>query len=310
MSGVLIGFAIIGVVILIGYVVGRFGVLGEHAPRVISRMVFFVLSPCLLFTVLADADVHTLFSSTLVVSAIAALLSILLFLGISLFVFRRKLPEAMIGSLSAGYVNANNIGIPVAVYVLGDTAYSAPVILMQLVVLTPIALTILDIATSGRMSVGSALLKPLKNPLLIGSALGVIVAVTEIEIPAPIFEPYRIVGAAAVPLVLIAFGMSLHGQKLLAPGSGRRDILTASAIKLAVMPLLAWVFGRFVFGLDGQLLFVVVVLAGLPTAQNIFVFAQRYGRGVPLARDVVLITTVGAVPVLVGVAALLAPTAG
>ena len=307
MSGVLIGFAIIGVVILIGYVVGRFGVLGEHAPRVISRMVFFVLSPCLLFTVLADADVHTLFSSTLVVSAIAALLSILLFLGISLFVFRRKLPEAMIGSLSAGYVNANNIGIPVAVYVLGDTAYSAPVILMQLVVLTPIALTILDIATSGRMSVGSALLKPLKNPLLIGSALGVIVAVTEIEIPAPIFEPFRIVGAAAVPLVLIAFGMSLHGQKLLAPGSGRRDILTASAIKLAVMPLLAWVFGRFVFGLDGQLLFVVVVLAGLPTAQNIFVFAQRYGRGVPLARDVVLITTVGAVPVLVGVAALLAP---
>jgi len=310
MSGVLIGFAIIGVVILIGYVVGRFGVLGEHAPRVISRMVFFVLSPCLLFTVLADADVHTLFSSTLVVSAIAALLSILLFLGISLFVFRRKLPEAMIGSLSAGYVNANNIGIPVAVYVLGDTAYSAPVILMQLVVLTPIALTVLDIATSGRMSVGSALLKPLKNPLLIGSALGVIVAVTEIEIPAPIFEPFRIVGAAAVPLVLIAFGMSLHGQKLLAPGSGRRDILTASAIKLAVMPLLAWVFGRFVFGLDGQLLFVVVVLAGLPTAQNIFVFAQRYGRGVPLARDVVLITTVGAVPVLVGVAALLAPSAG
>jgi len=308
--GVLIGFSIIGVVILIGYVVGRFGVLGEHAPRVISRMVFFVLSPCLLFTVLADADVHTLFSSTLVVSAIAALLSTLLFLGISLFVFRRKLPEAMIGSLSAGYVNANNIGIPVAVYVLGDTAYSAPVILMQLVVLTPIALTILDIATSGRMSVGSALLKPLKNPLLIGSALGVIVAVTEIEIPAPIFEPFRIVGAAAVPLVLIAFGMSLHGQKLLAPGSGRRDILTASAIKLAVMPLIAWVFGRFVFGLEGQLLFVVVVLAGLPTAQNIFVFAQRYGRGVPLARDVVLITTVGAVPVLVGVAALLAPNAG
>jgi malonate transporter len=277
---------------------------------VISRMVFFVLSPALLFTVLADADVHTLFSSTLVVSAVAAVFSILLFLGVSLFVFRRKLPEAMIGSLSAGYVNANNIGIPVAVYVLGDTAYSAPVILMQLVVLTPIALTILDIATGGRMSVGSALLKPLKNPLLIGSALGVIVAVTEIEIPAPIFEPFRIVGAAAVPLVLIAFGMSLHGQKLLAPGSGRRDILTASAIKLVVMPLVAYVLGRFVFGLEGQLLFVVVVLAGLPTAQNIFVFAQRYGRGVPLARDVVLITTVGAVPVLVGVAALLAPVAG
>jgi malonate transporter len=270
-------------------------------------MVFFVLSPALLFTVLADADVHTLFSSTLVVSAIAAVLSIVLFLGVSLLVFRRKLPEAIIGSLSAGYVNANNIGIPVAVYVLGNTAYSAPVILLQLLVLSPIMLTILDISTSGKTSIGKAILKPLQNPLLIGSALGVIVAVTEIEIPEPIFEPFRIVGAAAVPLVLIAFGMSLHGQKLLAPGSGRRDILTASVIKLAVMPLIAFLFGHFVFGLDGQLLFVVVVLAGLPTAQNIFVFAQRYGRGITLARDVVLITTIGAVPVLVGVAALLAP---
>ena len=307
MGGVLIGFAIIGAIILVGYLVGRWGVLGDQGRMVLSRGAFYVFSPALLFTILADADVRVLFSSLLVASVIAAFAAFLIYVLIARLIWKRPVAPTIIGALSSGYVKANNIGIPVAVYVLGDTAYSAPVILMQLVVLTPIALTILDIATGGRMSVGSALLKPLKNPLLIGSALGVIVAVTEIEIPAPIFEPFRIVGAAAVPLVLIAFGMSLHGQKLLAPGSGRRDILTASAIKLAVMPLIAWVFGRFVFGLDGQLLFVVVVLAGLPTAQNIFVFAQRYGRGVPLARDVVLITTVGAVPVLVGVAALLAP---
>jgi len=121
-----------------------------------------------------------------------------------------------------------------------------------------------------------------------------------------VMEPFRIVGAAAVPLVLIAFGMSLHGDRLLAPGSDRRGIVVASAIKLAVMPVIAWVFGRFVFGLDQEHLFAVVVLAGLPTAQNVFVFAQRYERGVSLARDTVLITTVGSVPVLVAVAALLA----
>ena len=304
----LIGFAIIGVVILIGYVVGRFGVLGEHAPRVISRMVFFVLSPCLLFTVLADADVHTLFSSTLVVSAIAALLSILLFLGISLFVFRRKLPEAMIGSLSAGYVNANNIGIPVAVYVLGDPAYSAPVILLQLLVLAPISLTILDVATNGRTTFWRTVLRPFANPLIIGSALGTIVAVTGLELPAPVMEPFRIIGAAAVPLVLIAFGMSLHGRRRGdAVGTSRRDVALASSIKLAVMPLIAWVFGALVFQLGDAELFAVVVLAGLPTAQNIFVYAQRYDRGIAVARDTVLLTTIGAVPVLVLVAAILAP---
>jgi malonate transporter len=306
MTGVLIGFAVIGVIILIGYIVGRIGILGPQAGHVISRMVFFVLSPCLLFTVLADAEVHTLFSSLLAVSAIAAGVSCLLFVGIALLVFRRRLPEAVIGALSAGYVNANNIGIPVAVYVLGDTAYSAPVLLLQLLVISPIALTILDISTNGRASVGRILMQPFTNPIIIGSLLGLVVSLTGIELPAAVMEPFRLVGAAAVPLVLIGFGMSLHGQRLLVPGSGRRDILTASTIKLAVMPLVAWVFGRFVFDLDAEQLFAVVVLAGLPTAQNIFVFAQRYERGVILARDTVLITTIGSVPVLVLVALLLA----
>ena len=119
-------------------------------------------------------------------------------------------------------------------------------------------------------------------------------------------EPFRIVGAAAVPLVLINFGMSLHGQRALAPGSNRRDVLLATAIKLAVMPLIAWLFGRVVFGMDAEHLFVVVVLAALPTAQNIFVYAQRYNRAQVVARDVILLTTIGSVPILVGVAALLA----
>jgi predicted permease len=84
-------------------------------------------------------------------------------------------------------------------------------------------------------------------------------------------------------------------------------VLLATMIKLAVMPAIAWLLGRFVFGLGGEQLFAVVVLAGLPTAQNIFVYAQRYQRGVVLARDTVLLTTIGSVPILVVVAALLAP---
>jgi len=307
MGGVLVGFAIIGVVILIGYIVGRFGVLGEHAPFVMSRLVYFVLSPALLFTVLADADVHVLFSSLLAVSLITALVCCLLFAGIALLVLRRALPEAIIGSLASGYVNANNIGIPVAVYVLGNPAYSAPVILIQLLILAPISLTILDITTSGRASVWKTFSRPFTNPILIGSALGTVLAVTGIQLPDAVMEPFRIVGAAAVPLVLIAFGMSLHGSRPLAPGTDRRAVVIATAIKQAVMPLVAWLLGRFVFGISGEQLFAVVVLAGLPTAQNIFVYAQRYQRGVVLARDTVLLTTIGSVPILVAVAALLAP---
>jgi malonate transporter len=72
------------------------------------------------------------------------------------------------------------------------------------------------------------------------------------------------------------------------------------------MPVAAWLLGDFVFDLSRDELFVAVVLAGLPSAQNVFTYAQRYQTGVVVARDTVLVTTVLSVPVLVLVAGLLA----
>jgi len=306
MVGVLIGFAIIVAVIAVGYLIGRLDLLGEQAQHVLSRLAFFVLSPALLFTVLSQADVSHLFSALLPISAIAAIVNIALFLVVSLLFWRRPLPDATIGALASGYVNANNIGLPVSVYVLGDASSSAPVILLQLIVLAPIALTVLDVTTSGRVSVGRILLQPVRNPLIIGSLLGVIVAVTHLKLPAPVLAPFALVGGAAVPVILLTFGMSLHGSRVLAPGTDRRDVVLASSLKLAAMPVVAWLLGQFVWHLHGHRLFVVVVLAALPTAQNVFNYAQRYGVATVLARDAVLITTALSIVVLVIVAALLA----
>lgn len=306
MVGVLSGFALIGAIILIGYVVGRTGALGDSAGFVLSRLAFWVLSPCLLFTVLAGADVHVLFSSLLPVSAIAALASGLVFAVIARLLFRRAISETVIGSLASGYVNANNMGIPVAVYVLGDAALSAPVVMLQLLVLAPIALTILDVQNRGTTSVGRILAQPFTNPIIIGSLLGALVSIFDVTIPELVIEPFRVIGAAAVPVVLLAFGMSLHGQKPLAPGTARRDVITASVLKIVFMPLVAWGVG-LLFRLSAAEMFTVVVLAALPAAQNVFNYAQRYGRGVVLARDSVLITTVFSIPALVVISALLGP---
>ena len=87
---------------------------------------------------------------------------------------------------------------------------------------------------------------------------------------------------------------------------GRRiDTLMASAFKLIVHPAIAYAFARFALGMDGQALFAVVVTSALPTAQNVFVAASRYKTGLTVAKDTVLITTVVAVPAMIGVAVLL-----
>lgn len=307
MAGVLIGFAIIATVVAAGYLVGRLNVLGQHAEFVLGRFAFFVLSPALLLTVLAEADTAQLFSSLLPVSAIAAVTCMFVFAVIARWVWRRPAPDATIGSLASAYSNANNIGLPIAAYVLGDPAYVAPVILLQLIVFAPIALTILDVSTSGTLSVGRVLSQPIRNPLIIGSALGLLLSITGITLPAAVMEPFHLIGAAAVPTVLLLFGMSLHGRRILQSGESRRDIVLAVALKTVIMPVIAWLVGAFVFGLEGLSLFAVVVLAALPTAQNVFAYARRFERAVPLARDAVLITTVLSVPALVVIAALLAP---
>ncbi len=306
MAGVLTGFAIIAFVILVGYIAGRFGVGGPSAPFVLNRIAFFITNPALLFVTLAHADLRVVFSTQLLVAAIAAVVAAGLFLVLSRLFFRRPAPETTIGALGAGYVNANNIGIPVAVYVLGSASFVAPVLLLQLIVFAPIALTVLDVTSRGAVSVWSIVTQPVRNPMIIASVLGILVDVSGLHLPDAVYQPFELIGGAAVPLVLMAFGMSLHGSRPLQAGNGRIEIVSAVALKAVGMPLIAYLAARFAFGLEGHALFAAVALAALPTAQNVYNFAARYERGVAVARDIVLLTTLFAVPALLVIAALLA----
>ncbi|RFA16282.1 hypothetical protein B7R21_02570 [Subtercola boreus] len=307
MGGVLVGFAIIGFVILVGYAVQRAGILPANAPTSLNRFVFFVASPCLLFTVIARADLSVIFSSFLVVTVVSVAVSAGLYLAVSKILFRRPLAETVIGAAGSSYVNANNIGLPVAVYVLGSAQFVAPVLLFQLIVLAPITLTLLDVSTRGSVSLKTILLQPVRNPIILGSLAGLLLALTGWHVPDALLEPFVLIGGAAVPVVLITFGMSLSGQRPLAAGSARREIVAATLLKSVVMPVAAYLVAAFVFRLDAEHVFAVVVLAALPTAQNIFNYAHRYDVGVALARDIVLLTTVSSIPVLLVIAALLAP---
>lgn len=304
MIDALTGFAVVGLAIVVGYVIGRIDLLGEHARPVLARLTFFVLSPFLLFVVLSQADVATLFSALLPVSAIAAA-AVMVVQAAFMVIWKRRMGETVIGALGAGLVNSNNIGIPLSLYLLGSAAYPAPVILLQLMVFTPISLAILDAVTSGTRSATRIIRRTLTNPIVVGSVLGVIVALSGLELPPVVLEPAELIAGACVPVLLISYGMSLHGQRVLGSSDRRRDILLASGLKLLVMPVIAWAVAAFVFHLSPAEVLIVTTLAALPSAQNVFNTAQRYSVGDRIARDVVFVTTVGCVPVLAAIAVLL-----
>src|SRR5688572_26294821 len=228
----LTGFVVVGVAIVVGWILGRIDLLGEHARPVLARLTFFVLSPFLLFVVLSQADVRTLFSALLPVSAIAAVAIIVVFALVARLAWKRSIGETVIGALSAGQVNSNNIGIPLSLYLLGSAAYPAPVILLQLLVFTPITMAILDAVTSGHSSLWRSIVRTASNPIVLGSVLGTLVSVSGIDLPPVVMEPAVLIANACVPIMLISYGISLHGQRVLGASGRRRDVVLASSLKL------------------------------------------------------------------------------
>ena len=203
------------------------------------------------------------------------------------------------GRLASSYVNAGNLGLPVAAYVLGDAALVAPTLLLQLLVLQPVALAVLDADVRGhRPTVRQMMVRPFTNPLTIGTLIGLLLSVTGWQLPPIVLDPIELIGAMAVPAMLIAYGIALR----LGPGFGgdvpTGELALTSSLKLAVQPLVAYAVAHLALGLSGHALLAVVVCSSLPTAQNIFVHATRYDRSPTLARDTILVTTVGAVPLI------------
>jgi predicted permease len=189
--------------------------------------------------------------------------------------------------------------------VLGNAAAVLPVLMLQLLVITPLALLTLDLRRD-RDGSWSGFLVPLRNPLVLAILAGVATSLLRWSPPGPVLTGLGDVGHAAVPVILIAFGIALKNQRVLSPGTGRKDVLLAVVIKVALMPAVALVVARYALGLSGHDVLTVVLLAALPTAQNVFNYAERYEADVVLARDAMLLSTLASLPVLLLLSVVLA----
>ncbi|WP_439032064.1 AEC family transporter [Gordonia terrae] len=311
MSGVISGFTVIFIVVGVGYVLGRTRVIGEHAHEVLSRLVFFVFTPALLFHSMVTSDLAVIFSSTLLIAGGSAFLMGAVYIAVAKLWLHRQIPELVIGGLSASYVNSVNLGLPIAIFVLDDASFIAPLLLFQILIYSPIALLALDLTAldrdDGRSLVRDSLVAPITNPIVVGGLAGLAVSLTGWTPPAAVMSPLKMLGDASVPAALLAFGLSLTGVAVFKKGeSPRRDIMLATVLKMVVMPLTVYAIARWGFGQEGEALFAQVVIAALPTAQNVLVYATRYRRGQILARDTALLTTVTSIPTIMVIALLLA----
>lgn len=303
---VLQGFWLIAAVVAVGWLLAHTRMFGRTEQQVLARLTFWVGSPALLFLVVADADVGVIFSGFLVATLAGVVVTAAAYLVLARAVLRRTTTHALMGGMSVSYVNSNNLGLPIAIYVLGDGSWSAPVILMQLLVLQPSWLAALDASQEGRrVSPWRVLRSPLTNPLTIGSVLGLAVALSGVELPADLRAPVELIGGLAIPGMLLAFGISLRLSPVPRGRGNLAELGVVVLLKLGLMPAVAGLVAGPVLGLSGPEVLAAVVMSSLPTAQNVFILAVAYGRGEDIARDSVLVTTLLAMPAMLLVVALM-----
>ncbi|THA78100.1 AEC family transporter [Streptomyces sp. A0642] len=306
MHALLSGFAPIWILTGIGYAAGRSGLLGEQAEPVLGRFVFHVAMPAALFTMVSGSRPAAFAHPAMVAFAAGtALVSVLGYAAGRRF-FGRKRAEAAVSGMASGYVNSANLGIPVAVHVLGDASFVAQVILFQVLLVSPVVLTLLD---SGTQRGGSAadglrrmLTMPVRNPVIMASLLGVAVSAAGWRLPTAVTHACDVLGAAAVPTALVTLGLSLCGGPAgrghpSAPDgtgrvTGRTEVGVAVALKTLVQPLAAFLVAGPLLRLPGHQVLAVVLCSALPTAQNAYLYAREYGLDTGLARNSVVASTV------------------
>ncbi|BFV60868.1 AEC family transporter [Kitasatospora sp. CMC57] len=281
----------------VGYLAGRTGLLGEQAEAVLGRFVFHVAMPAALFTMLAGAPLGSFANTSMLAFAVGTLAASLLGWAAARWLFDRKPADRAISLMAAGYVNSANLGIPVAVQVLGDASFIGSVLLFQVLLVTPVILTALDATTGGGRDggrpdrrLGRLLRMPLRNPVILASALGATCSALGWQLPTALGHSCVLLGGAGVPTALITLGLSLHGRPPTTGSSPRAELAVTVLTKNLIQPLVALAVGALL-QLSGRQLLAVVLCSALPTAQNVFVYAREYGLSTALPRNSVLCST-------------------
>ena len=299
----LIGFTTILVVIAAGAALAYVGVLDRRSQRTLGEIAFFVASPALMVVTISQVHLETA-AANLVASSVSLAACFVAYVAVARLRWRLDTGPLLIGALSSSYVNAGNLGIAIAAYVVGDLTVVVPTLLVQMLLVQPAALVVLDRITGRGEGVRPAVRRLATNPLTIAALVGLVLATTGWRLPAVVLSPLEMLAGAAIPLMLMSYGAALRLSPPIGRAGHNGEVVVATVLKMAVMPVVAWLVG-VALGLEDRVLLGVVITAALPTAQNIFLHATRYRVGEDVARETILVTTLASLPVALLVAVLL-----
>lgn len=283
-------------VMALGYGTRRLGWIRREEISTINKIAFRIFLPCLLYYNVYCSDLSGSFDPLLMAYAVGG---VLLTFGLSLgyTLLTEKLPERR-GVMIQGMFRSNYVimGIPVATALLGADQLGTVSILIAVVVplFNMLSVVVLEVFRGQKPKPLHILGQIAKNPLVIGSVLGILTLAAGIRLPHILEQTIQNISAIASPLQLFLLGAFFQFSGL---KTYRRELVTVSAAKLIVAPGLFLGLGALL-GFRGVAFVSLIGVFASPTAVNSFTMAQQMGGDAELAGDIVVTTSAVSIPTM------------
>lgn len=269
--------------IAIGFLICRYTALDRPVWDGAERLVYYLLFPALLFgsivrNPLQPMDALALAGGTLAVTAV----------GIALAYALRRVPGVSPALHASGAQVAFRFNSYIALAVAERLAGAPGVAAIALVVSMAVPLCNLGAVWPLARHGGHGYLRELaRNPLIIATVSGLAFNALGLRLPELAATTLSRIGAAALPLGLMAVGAGLRLGALREAPALAAALL---AIRHAALPLaaVAWVA---LTDLPPDQQIVLVAFAALPTASSAYVLAVRMGGHGPFVAGLVTVST-------------------
>ena len=285
--------------ILTGFICGRFGVFDRTGTDNLNRFAVYLALPSLMFTAM----------SKITPDQVGQLGFAAAFCGGSAVTFAvayalsrargRRVANASIEGLDAGYSNVGFMGIPLCLLVFGPesapasiiaTLFTASVLFLFAVVLIEIDLQKGESFWSTGAKVVASLLR---SPLLIAPVAGLCIGLSGLKVPAPFESFTTLLGGAASPAALVCIGLFLAQERVV--NNDAVSIAVLVALKLIFQPAVTALLAFYVFPMPRLWSHCAVILSALPIGSGPFTIAKLYGLEAGVTSGAILASHVFAV---------------
>lgn len=271
-------------VVLLGWIVHRYGFIPEEFLVPANRLVFYVAIPAMIFKSVSKSTLGDWFNPVMITITLSAAIIIYLCAWIYCRLLHMDASQAGTYIQSAGHGNLGYVGLAVAFYFIGETGLvHASVIAGFLMILQNLlSVMALQVHTPAayRQTVGSVFgTKVLGNPVIISALAGMVFSAMQLSIPLIIERSLTILSGLALPTALLLIGASLSLERIRVRLS---QVLGASLFKLMILPATGWLL-FMLFHVGREEFLPALILLASPTATITYVMAREMHGDADLA---------------------------